>query len=95
MHVDGALQGESTIPRRSRLNVLLATLVTAATTALLAWVTPLATSGGGPEEASPDPAAGADSEVYYPLPHGKADSLYYPLPHGKAVDSEAAGNEDR
>ena len=94
MQVDGALHGESMRPRRRGLNVLLAIWVVAATTALLVWVTPLATSGGGREEASPV-AAGAGSATYYPLPHGKADSLYYPLPHGKAVDSDAARNVDR
>ncbi len=51
MHVNGALQGVSTIPRRRWLNVLLAIVVTAAVVALVVWVVPLATSGVGAEDA--------------------------------------------
>jgi len=94
MQVDGALHGESMRPRRRGLNVLLAIWVVAATTALLVWVTPLATSGGGTDEAGPV-AAETGSATYYPLPPGKADSLYYPLPHEKAVDSDPAAHLDR
>ena len=53
MQVNGAVQGVSTIPRRRRLNVLLAIVVTAAVVALVVWVVPLATSGVGAEDAIP------------------------------------------
>ena len=53
MHVDGAVQGVSTIPRRRRLNVLLATVVAATVVTLVVWVVPLATSGVGAEDAVP------------------------------------------
>ncbi len=94
MQVDGAVQGVGTIPRRRRLNVLLAILVAAAMIALLVWAAPLATSGVGAEDAYPKPA-GAGSAAYNPVPHGKVDSLYYPLPHGKVANSDAAGNVNR
>ncbi len=50
MQVDGAVQGVSTMPRRKRLNVVLAivaVVVIGAMVALLVWVVPLATSGVG------------------------------------------------
>ena len=53
MHVNGALQGVSTIPRRRWLNVLLAIVVSAAVVALVVWVVPLATSSVGAEDAIP------------------------------------------
>ena len=91
MQVDSALLGVSAIPRRRRLNVVLAILVVAAMVALLVWATPLATSGAGVEEASPK-AAGAGSATYYPLPHGKvADAAGV----GSAVLHEDAGNVNR
>jgi hypothetical protein len=90
MQVNGAGQGEVTIPRRRQLIVLLAILAAAATVVLLVWAALLATSEVGTQDATPK-AAGAGSAVYYPLPHGKADNVYYPLPHGKADNSNAAG----
>ena len=63
MQVDGALQGGSTIPRRRRLNVLLAIVVIAAMVALLIWSAPLARSGVGAEDAKP--SAGAGSAVIH------------------------------
>ena len=62
MQVDGAVQGVSTIPRRSRLKVvlaILAVLVIAAVVALMVWVVPLATSGVGAEDAIPKAGAGS------------------------------------
>ncbi|HET9927990.1 MAG TPA: hypothetical protein VFQ09_04205 [Rubrobacter sp.] len=62
MQVDGAGQGEATIPRRKRLNVLLALValvVIAATVALLMWSAPLARSGIGAEDANPNAGAGS------------------------------------
>ena len=62
MQVDGALQGGSTRPRRSRLNVLLAILavvVIAAMVALLIWAAPLAERGVGAEDANPKAGAGS------------------------------------
>jgi hypothetical protein len=51
MQVDGALQGGSTIPRRRRLNVVLAIVVIAAMVALLVWASAFATRGAGTEDA--------------------------------------------
>ena len=62
MQADGAVQGVSTIPRRRRLNVVLAILavvVIAAMVALLIWAAPLATSGVGAEDAIPKAGAGS------------------------------------
>jgi len=53
MHVNGALQGVSTIPWRRRLNVLLGIVVTAVVVALVVWVVPLAPSRVGAEDAIP------------------------------------------
>ena len=52
MQVDGALQGGSTIPRRRRLNVVLAIVVIAAMVALLVWASAFATRGVGAEDAN-------------------------------------------
>lgn len=87
MQVNGAGRSEITIPRRRRQNVLLAT---AATVALLFCTALFAMSRIETQDATPN-GAEVDSAVYYPLPHGKADSVYYPLPHGKADNSNAAG----
>jgi hypothetical protein len=60
MQVGSAVHGVSTVPRRSRLNVLVAILaivVIAAVVALLVWVVPLATSGVGAEVANPNAGA--------------------------------------
>ncbi len=62
MQANGALQGGRTIPRRGRLQVVLAILaivVIAAMVALLVWVVPLATSGVGAEDAIPKAGAGS------------------------------------
>lgn len=53
MQADGALQGDSTIPGRRRLSVLVAIVVIAAMVALLVWAAPFATSGVGAEDANP------------------------------------------
>ncbi len=62
MQVDGAVQGVSTMPRRKRLNVVLAivaVVVIGAMVALLVWVVPLATSGVGAEDAISKASAGS------------------------------------
>ena len=62
MHVDGAVQGVSTRPRRRRLNMLLAIVaivVIAAMVALLVWAPPLARSGVGAEDSNPKAGAGS------------------------------------
>ncbi len=106
MQVDGAIRGASTIPRRRRLNMLLAIaaiVVIAGVVALMVWVVPFAKSGVGTEDAIPKAGAGPvvipDEGLYYPLPHGKvalavidADGLYYPLPHGKVVPVAVSGD---
>ena len=63
MQADGAVRGASTIPRRRRLNALLAILVVAAVVALVVWTAPLVTSGAATEEANP--SAGASSAVVH------------------------------
>ncbi len=106
MHVNGALQGVSTIPRRRRLNALLAIaaiVVIAAVVALMVRVVSLATSGVGAEDAIPN-AAGAGSAVIHDDP-GNVNRYSYPLPHGKvaplnagagsAVIHDDAGNVNR
>ncbi len=71
MQVGGALQGGSTIPRRRRLNVLVAIVVITATVALLVWAGALARSEVGAEDVNPN--AGARSAVIHDdpwnLPH--------------------------
>ena len=87
MQVDGAVQGASTIPRRRRLNVLLAiaaVVVIAAMVALLVWVVPLATSVVGAEDAVP--RAGASTAVL----HDDAGNM--PPSAGSAVIHDDAGN---
>jgi hypothetical protein len=62
MQVGGAVQGASTIHPRRRLNTLLAIaaiLMIAALVALVMWVTPLAPSGVGTEDAIPRAGAGS------------------------------------
>lgn len=62
MQADGALQGgASTIPRRRRLNVLLAIVVIAAVVALLTWAAPFASSEFGAEDAN----AGAGTAIIH------------------------------
>jgi hypothetical protein len=62
MQVSGPVEGVSTIPRRRRLEVLVAIaaiVVIAAVVALMVWVVPLATSGVGAEDAIPKAGAGS------------------------------------
>jgi len=95
----GTIQGASTIHPRRRLNAnallaIAAIVVIAAVVALMVWVTPLASSGVGAEDAIPN-AAGAGAAVIHDdagnmptdaewggLQH---DGLYYPLPQGKVA----------
>ncbi len=87
MQVDGALHGGSTIPRRSRLNVLLAVLailVIAAMVALLVWASPLARSGAEAQDANP--SAGMGSAVLHD------DAGYVHRGVGSAVLHDDAGN---
>ena len=100
MQVDGAEQGEATIPRYKRLDVLLALVVIAATVALLMWSAPLARSGVGAEDANPNAGAGSavihddgHHERYYPLPPGKAAPLNAGA--GSAILHDDAGNVNR
>jgi hypothetical protein len=87
MHVDGAAQGGSTIPRRKRLNVLLALValvVITAMVALLIWSAPLARSGVGAEDANPN--AGAGSAIIHD------DAGHVNRNAGSAVLHDDAGN---
>ena len=90
MQVDGAVQGVSTIPRRKRLNVVLAivaVVVIGAMVALLVWVAPLARSGVGAQDANTN-KAGAVSAVI----HDDAGNM---LPEAGAVSAvvhDDAGN---
>ena len=62
MQVSGPVEGVSTIPRRRRLEVLVAIaaiVVIAAVVALMVWVVPLATSGVGAEDAISKASAGS------------------------------------
>ncbi len=89
MQVDGAVQGVSTIPRRKRLNVVLAivaVVVIGLMVALLVWVAPLARSGVGAQDANAN--AGAVSAVI----HDDAGNM---LPEAGAVSAvvhDDAGN---
>jgi hypothetical protein len=84
MHVDGAPQGGSTIPRHRRLNVLLALVVIAAMVALLIWSAPHVRSGVGAEDANPN--AGAGSAII----HDDAGNVNHNA--GSAVLHDDAGN---
>lgn len=67
MQISGPVQGVSTIPRRRRLNALLAIVtivLIAAMVALLVWAGALARSGAGAEDAILK-AAGAGSAVIH------------------------------
>jgi hypothetical protein len=101
MQVHGAAQGVGTIPRRGRLNALLAIaaiVVIAALVALLVWVVPLATSGVGAEDAIPRAGAGSAiihddagnlNRYSYPLPPGKVASLNGPNAVSAVVHDDA------
>jgi hypothetical protein len=70
MQISGPVQGVSTIPRRRRLNALLAIVsivLIAAMVALLVWAGALARSGAGAEDTNPK-AAGAGSAVIHDDP---------------------------
>jgi hypothetical protein len=82
---NAARRGVGTLPRRGRMEALLAiaaVLAVAAVVALLVWVVPLATSGVGAEDAVQK--AGSGSAVVHD-DAGNVGSLTYPLPHGKVV----------
>ena len=67
MQVSGPVQGASTIPRRRRLNALLAIVgivLIAAMVALMVWAGALARSGVGAQDANPK-AAGAGSAIIH------------------------------
>ena len=90
MQVDGAAHGVGTIPRRKRLNGLLAivaVVVIAAMVALLVWVAPLATSGVEAQDANPN----AGSAVI----HDDAGSMLPEAGAGSAVVHDDAGNVNR
>jgi hypothetical protein len=107
MQVSGPVQGASTIPRRSRLNALLAIVaivVIAAVVALMVWVVPLATSGVGAEDAISK--AGAGSAVIHDdagnMPTYAQRAAFYPekvaplnAGAGSAVIHDDAGNANR
>jgi hypothetical protein len=62
VQVGDTVQSESTIPRRRRLNVLLAIaaiVLIAAVVTLQVWVVPIATSSGGAEAANYKAGAGS------------------------------------
>ena len=89
MQVDSAAHGVGTIPRRRRLNVLLAfvaVVVIAAMVALMVWVVPLVTSGVGVQDANPN--AGAGSAVI----HDDAGYMLLEAGAGSAVVHDDAGN---
>ena len=91
MQVDGAVQGVSTIPRRKRLNVVLAivaVVVIGALVALLVWVAPLARSGVGAQDANPHAGAGAVSAVI----HDDAGNMFPEAGAVSAVVHDDAGN---
>ena len=89
MQEDGAVQGVSTIPRRRRLNVVLAivaVVVIGAMVALMVWVAPLARSGVGAQDANAN--AGAVSAVI----HDDAGNMLPEAGAGSAVVHDDAGN---
>lgn len=68
MQAGGALQGESTIPKRDRLRVLLAIVVIAALVALVVWAAPFASNEFGTEEANSNSAGVGPSAVVHDDP---------------------------
>ena len=92
MQEDGAVQGVSTVPRRRRLNVVLAivaVVVIGAMVALMVWVAPLARSGVGAQDANAN--AGAVSAVI----HDDAGNMLPEAGAGSAVLHDDAGNVNR
>ena len=87
MQTGGALQGANTIPRRSRLNALLAgvaVLAIAAIVALMVWVGPV--GFGGVETRDAVPAAGTA------IPHDDPGAVHTGLAPGYAAVHDDAGN---
>ena len=109
MQVDGAAHGVGAIPRRKRLNELLAivaVVVIAAIVALLVWTPPLATSRVGAQDANPNAGSAViHDDAGHMLPRAGADSavVHYDagnvIPEvvgaGSAVVHVDAGNVDR
>ena len=92
MQADGAAHGVGTIPRRKRLNVLVAivaVVVIAAMVALLVWTAPLATNGVEAQDANPN--VGAGSAVI----HDDAGNMIPEAGAGSAVIHDDAGNVNR
>ncbi len=111
MQLDSAVRGVRTIPRRRRLNVVLATVavvVIGAMVALLVWTAPLARSGVGTRDAD-NPEAGAVSAVIHDdagnmiheagagsaVVHDDAGSMLHEVGVGSVVLHDDAGNMDR
>ncbi len=89
MQLNGAVRGVRTIPRRRRLNVMLAivaVVVIGALVALMVWTVPLARSGAGAQDASPQ--AGAVSAVI----HDDAGNMIHEAGAGSAVVHDDAGS---
>ena len=87
MQVDGAAHGVGPIPRRRRLNVLLAivaVVLIAAMVVLMVWAAPLATSGVRAQDANPN----AGSAVI----HDDAGNMFPEAGTGSAVVHDDAGN---
>jgi len=86
MQADSPAQGVSTIPRRRRLEVLLAiaAIVVIAAMALLVWEVPLATSGVVAEDANLKVGGGSA------IIHDDAGNM--PLSAGSAVIHDDAAN---
>lgn len=83
MQVDGALRGGDTIPRRSRLNVLLAVLaimLIAAMVALVVWAAPFVSNEIGTEEANPNSAGAGSSALIHDDPWNLPSSNMGPAP---------------
>ena len=59
MQVDGAAHGVGTIPRRRRLNVLLAIVAVVVIVVLMVWAPQLSTSGVGAQDANLNAGAGS------------------------------------
>ena len=109
MQVDGAAHGVGTIPRRKRPNVLLgivAVVVIAALLALMVWVSPLARSGVGAQDANPH--AGAGSAIIHDDPWNLTGNVGSAVIHddawnlqpnqgapGSAIIHDDAGNVNR
>ena len=89
MQAEDAVQGVSTIPRRKRLNVVLAivaVVVIGAMVALLIWSAPVTRSGVGAQDANAN--AGAVSAVI----HDDAGNMLPDAGAGSAVLHDDAGN---